>query len=98
MKRLYANRREALLRCLAEVASNSMKVEATAGLAVVVSLPEVASDVDIALRARRFGLAPTPLSLWCMKSPARRGLLLSVTSLNEQRLPADCLRLAELAR
>jgi len=98
MKRLYAARRQALLRCLAEVASNSMKVEATAGLAVVISLPEVASDVDIALRARRFDLAPAPLSPWYMQSPSRRGLLLGVTNLNEQRLPADCLRLAELAR
>ena len=40
MKRLYASRREALLRCLDEVASDSMKVQATAGLAVVVVLPE----------------------------------------------------------
>ena len=98
MKRLYAARREALLRCLEEVASDSMKVEATGGLAVVISLPEVASDVDIALRARRFGLAPSPLSPWYMQSPSQRGLLLCVTNLNEQRLPADCLRLTELAR
>src|SRR5690348_5707770 len=33
MKRLYAARRGALLRCLREVASDSMKVQATAGLA-----------------------------------------------------------------
>ena len=98
MKRLYAARREALLRCLGEVASDAMKVEATAGLAVVISLPEVASDVDIALRARRFDLAPAPLSPWYVQSPSRRGLLLGVPNLNEERLPADCLRLAELAR
>ncbi|MBV8187899.1 MAG: PLP-dependent aminotransferase family protein [Alphaproteobacteria bacterium] len=98
MKRLYAARREALLRCLGEVASNSMKVEATAGLAVVISLPQVASDVDIALRARRFDLAPAPLSPWYMQSPSRQGLLLGVTNLNDRRLPTDCLRLAELAR
>src|SRR5712675_1790061 len=36
MKRLYAARRQALLRCLAEVASDSMKVEASAGLVVVI--------------------------------------------------------------
>ena len=98
MKRLYAARREALLRCLEEVASDSMKVQATAGLAVVTLLPEFASDVDIALRALPFGLAPAPLSPWYMQSPPQQGLLLGVTNLNERRLPADCRRLVELAR
>jgi GntR family transcriptional regulator/MocR family aminotransferase len=98
MKRLYAARQEALVRCLGEMASDSMTVEASAGLAVVVSLPEAASDVDIALRARQFGLAPSPLSPWHIQSPSRRGLLLCVTNLDEQRLPADCLKLAQLAR
>ena len=98
MKRLYAARRQALLRCLAEVASDSMKVEATAGLVVVILLSEFASDVDVALRALPFGLAPSPLSPWYMQSPSQRGLLLGVTNLDERRLPADCRRLAELAR
>ena len=39
MKRLYAARREALLRCLREVASDAIKVQATAGLAVVTCFP-----------------------------------------------------------
>jgi GntR family transcriptional regulator / MocR family aminotransferase len=98
MKRLYAARRETLLRCLAEMASSSIKVQATAGLAVVLSLPKSASDVDIASRALQFGLAPAPLSPWCMQSPRQQGLLLGVTNLNERRLPADCRRLLELAR
>jgi GntR family transcriptional regulator/MocR family aminotransferase len=98
MKRLYAARREALLRCLREVASDSMTVQATAGLAVVILLPEFVSDSDIALRALPFGLAPSPLSPWYMQSPPQQGLLLGVTNLNERRLAADCSRLAELAR
>lgn len=98
MKRLYAARREILVRCLREVESDSMKVEATAGLVVVTLLPESASDVDVALRALPYGLAPAPLSSWYMQSRARQGLLLSVTNLNERRLPADCRRLVELAR
>ena len=98
MKRLYAARREVLLRCLEEVASDSMKVQATAGLAVVTLLPKFASDVDIALRALPFGLAPAPLSPWYMQSPPQQGLMLGVTNLNERRLPADCRRLVELAR
>ena len=97
MKRLYATRRSALLRCLGEVASNSLTVTPTAGLAVVIHLPEVASDATIASRALSFGLAPCPLSLWYMQSASQQGLLLGVTNLNEQRLPAECHRLAELA-
>ncbi|HEY6832296.1 MAG TPA: PLP-dependent aminotransferase family protein [Pseudolabrys sp.] len=98
MKRLYATRREALLRCLGKMASDSLKVQATAGLTVVTLLPEFASDVDIALRALPFGLAPAPLSPWYMRHPPQRGLLLSVTNLIERRLTRDCGRLLELVR
>lgn len=98
MKRLYAARRSALLRCLGELASDSLKVAATAGLAVVVHLPEFATDVTVASRALSFGLAPSPLSRWYMQSASQQGLLLGVTNLNEQRLPAECHRLAELVR
>lgn len=69
MKRLYASQRQSLLRCLDEVASSSMAVKATAGLAVVVALPKAASDVDVVRRALSFGLAPAPLSPWHMQSP-----------------------------
>jgi GntR family transcriptional regulator/MocR family aminotransferase len=64
----------------------------------VILLPEFASDVDIALRALQFGLAPAPLSPWYMPPSRQQGLLLSVTNLNERRLQADCRRLLELAR
>jgi GntR family transcriptional regulator/MocR family aminotransferase len=98
MKRLYAARREALLRSLREVASDSIKVQAIGALAVVTVLPEFVSDVDIATRALQFGLAPVPLSPWYMKSAPQQGLLLGVTNLSERRLAADCRRLAELVR
>jgi GntR family transcriptional regulator/MocR family aminotransferase len=98
MKRLYAARREVLLRCLGEIAPNSMTVQATAGLAVVLLLPRSVSDVDIASRARAFGLEPRPMSAWYMQPSRQQGLLLCVTNLNERRLLADCRRLLELAR
>lgn len=98
MKRLYAARREALLRCLEEMAPNAIKVQATAGLAVVVLLPASTSDVDIASRALAFNLAPAPMSAWYMRTPRQQGLLLCVTNLDERRLPADCRRLLELVR
>jgi GntR family transcriptional regulator / MocR family aminotransferase len=98
MKRLYAARRETLLRCLGEMASGSVKVQATAGLAVAILLRESTSDVDIASRALQFGLAPAPLSAWYMQPSRQQGLLIGVTNLNERRLPADCRQLLELAR
>ncbi len=97
MKRLYASRRESLLRCLGEVASGSMTVKATAGLNVVVVMPKVASDMEVASRALPLGLAPSPLSPWYMQSP-QQGLSLCVTNLDERRLASDCRKLVELAR
>jgi GntR family transcriptional regulator/MocR family aminotransferase len=98
MKRLYAARRAALLRCLGQAASDAIRVEATAGMTVVTVLPGSASDVEVASRALRLGLAPAPLSPWYMQSHPQQGLLLGVTNLDERRLPEDCRKLAELAR
>jgi len=98
MKRLYAAHREALLRCLKEQGSNAIKIQATAGMAVVTTLPAEVSDIDIALRARAFGLAPVPLSSWYTGTPRQQGLLLGVTNLSERTLPTDCSRLLELIR
>jgi GntR family transcriptional regulator/MocR family aminotransferase len=98
MKRLYATRRQRLLECLTQLGSAPLKVETTAGLAVVVSLPPSTSDVDISRRAFAVGLAPTPLSPWYVRSAAQQGLLLGVTNLDGRRLPDDCRRLADLAR
>lgn len=98
MKRLYTSRRQALLDGLAKVGSESLKVEATAGLAVIVSITASLSDMEIAGRARSFGLAPSPLSQWCVQSPPRQGLLLCVTNLDTRRLPQYCRQLAEVAQ
>ena len=97
MKRLYAARREALLRCLRKEAAEVLEVQATAGMAVVTRLRTDVSDVDVAARALRAGLAPVPLSPWYVHTPAARGLLLGVTNVDARRLVADCRRLAELA-
>jgi GntR family transcriptional regulator/MocR family aminotransferase len=98
MKRLYAARREAMLRCLREQAAGVIEVQATAGMAVVTRLQGPASDIDIAVRARQFGLAPTPLSPWYVQPPRASGLLLGVTNVDVQRVADDCRRLAELVR
>jgi GntR family transcriptional regulator/MocR family aminotransferase len=98
MKRLYAAQGQRLLECLAQIGPKPLKVEATAGMAVLVSLPPSISDVDISRHALAVGLAPAPLSPWYAGPPARQGLLLGVTNLDTRRLADDCRRLAELAR
>jgi GntR family transcriptional regulator/MocR family aminotransferase len=95
MKRLYAAQREALLHCLKELAG-PLRVHATPGTAVMTLVPETASDIDIALSALPFGLAPAPLSPWYEGTSAKRGLLLGITNLDEGRLVSDCRRLVEL--
>jgi GntR family transcriptional regulator/MocR family aminotransferase len=96
MKRLYAARRARLVECLTQLGSAGLKVETTAGMAVIVSLPASTSDVEIARRALAVGLAPTPLSPWYVGPAAPQGLLLGVTNLDGRRLPDDCRRLADL--
>jgi len=96
MKRLYAARQAALVRCLNDLASQSIRVQAAAGMTVVAALPQFISDIDIASRARLFGLAPVPLSPWYMSNPGQQGLLLGVTNLSEKTVAANCSRLLEI--
>ncbi|SAL53486.1 GntR family transcriptional regulator [Caballeronia turbans] len=98
MKRLYAARQAALVRCLNELASESIGVHAAAGMTVVAAVPQSVSDTDIASRARLFGLAPVPLSPWYTRKPGQQGLLLGVTNLNERTVAANCSRLLEIVR
>jgi GntR family transcriptional regulator / MocR family aminotransferase len=98
MKRLYAARRAALVDCLRAEAGAAMAVQATAGMAVVTRLPDGVSDVDVAARALRAGMAPVPLSPWYMHTPQPQGLLLGVTNVDERRLVEDCRRLADVVR
>jgi GntR family transcriptional regulator/MocR family aminotransferase len=98
MKRVYAGRRAALLGALRDEAAGAIALQATAGMAVVTRLQASVSDVEIAARAREFGLAPTPLSPWYDQAPRQQGLLLGVTNVDVDRVAADCRRLAALVR
>lgn len=93
MKRLYAQRRNALL----ELMEGSACVRKMAGLSLLVDLPDDVDDVQIADMAREAGLAPAPLSPWfATRSNARKGLLLGVTNLTGQALEEGYRHLAEL--
>jgi GntR family transcriptional regulator/MocR family aminotransferase len=93
MKSLYRERRDALTTCLGP----NFGVEAFAGLAVLIRLPEEMDDVALAARAIDAGIAPVPLSIWSGESArAGPGLLLGITNLRTGHLEKACAALRQL--
>jgi GntR family transcriptional regulator/MocR family aminotransferase len=92
-KRSYAARRDELMP---ELEGLGLPVQ-TAGLAILLTLPEGTDDAAIAREATAFGLAPAPLSLWFAdQSAARPGLLLGVTTSLNRRVSDAVSRLGRL--
>ncbi|MGE4321589.1 MAG: PLP-dependent aminotransferase family protein [Sphingobium sp.] len=92
-KRTYAGRRDAIRPLLEGV---GLPVR-SAGLAMLLGLPDGSDDVQVVREAAAFGLSPSPLSLWFdASSPSRSGLLLSVTTTPEHRLTEAVSRLQSL--
>ncbi|WP_345740187.1 PLP-dependent aminotransferase family protein [Pandoraea apista] len=95
LKRLYSAQRAALLTCLGTQGLETV----SAGLAVLVRLPDRASDIDIAKELLTFGLGPAALSPWyATPETARAGLLLGVATSPETNLARSSERLAEVIR
>ena len=87
MKRLYRQRRDALITCLGA----DVGVEAFAGLAVLVTLPAGRDDTAMAERAIALGIAPAPLSFWGSSTAlATPGFLLGVTNLTPANFEKAC--------
>ena len=95
LKRLYCAQRDALLQCL-----DALDFETkTAGLAVLVRLPDGARDVSVFRESLAFGLGPAPLSPWYASAEhARSGLLLGIATAPERNLARNCERLKEVIR
>ncbi len=91
-KRAYSAQRDALLECLrlhVEAASAT-----TAGLAVLLRLPDGAPDTSIARETLAFGMAPAPLSMWYARpASALSGLLLGIATVPNKHLARSCERL-----
>lgn len=93
MKRRYVRRRDAVK----EAFEGTMPVDAMAGLAVLLRLPDGSDDKEIAVRAAAEGLAPGALSAWySRRDRTERGLLLGITNIAESKLAEHCARLEEL--
>lgn len=94
LKRLYSAQRDALCAQL------RMRRDAewiSAGLAVLLRLPDGVSDERIVRDARAIGLAPSPLSTWyATPSRALPGLLLGVATAPEARVATACRGLFEI--
>jgi GntR family transcriptional regulator / MocR family aminotransferase len=91
-KRAYSNHRDALLECL----QLHGKVDSitTAGLAVLLRLPEGVPDTSIVRETLALGMAPAPLSIWFARSASgRSGLLLGIATVPNKHLARCCDRL-----
>jgi GntR family transcriptional regulator/MocR family aminotransferase len=95
MKTLYRERRDALHAALGE----DIAVDAFAGLAVRVRLPDGADDVALAARALDLGIAPLPTSVWSSDpAQAAPGFLLGVSNLAPRHLEKACAALEQLIK
>uniref|UniRef100_UPI0035CB5451 MocR-like pyridoxine biosynthesis transcription factor PdxR n=1 Tax=uncultured Sphingomonas sp. TaxID=158754 RepID=UPI0035CB5451 len=94
MKSLYRERRDALVGCLGP----GVGIEAFAGLALLMRLPDGADDVALAARAVDLGIAPIPLSIWSWESARTPGFLLGVTNLRPGHLEKACDALRQLVQ
>ncbi|WP_310591214.1 PLP-dependent aminotransferase family protein [Paraburkholderia sp. DHOC27] len=94
MKRIYAARSNAIYSIL----QSKKCVVQSAGLAILLRLPDGLSDVEIAKEARMLDLAPAPLSPWFVPSSgnAFNGLLLGVATAVDDQISGACDRLYEV--
>lgn len=93
LKRLYSAQRDALCEQLRMRDAEWV----TAGLAILLRLPDGVSDVRIVQEAKASGMAPSPLSKWfASPSWAQSGLLLGVATAPEPYLASSCRRLFEI--
>lgn len=93
LKRLYSTQRDTLCEQLRGRDAEWV----TAGLAVLLKLPDSMPDVQIVREAMTFGMAPSPLSAW-FATPAENssGLLLGVATAPEPYMATSCRQLFEI--
>nr|WP_284507650.1 PLP-dependent aminotransferase family protein [Caballeronia sp. AZ7_KS35] len=93
LKRLYSAQRDGLGKQLRMRDAQWVN----AGLAVLLRLPDEASDVRVVQEAKTIGIAPSPLSLWFADASWRlNGLLLGVATAPEQYVAQSCQQLFEI--
>jgi GntR family transcriptional regulator/MocR family aminotransferase len=96
-KRVCAAKRHAMMEYLRS-AVGAERI-ASAGLAVLLKLPQGTSDIAVVREASAIGMTPSPLSAWYSSiSNVESGLLLGVATAPTQNLEQACARLLEIVR
>jgi GntR family transcriptional regulator/MocR family aminotransferase len=88
MRTHYKARRQALADALLNQFADAIQFSLSpGGLHILARFPAHRSDVDLAERALRHGLQPSPLSPQSIKHDAGQGLLMSFTNISEKAAP-----------
>lgn len=94
---LYASRRAALIEAITKRFGDRLPVlGGDAGLHLVLGLPPEADDEAIASEALTHGVIARPLSLYSLKSPPPRGLVLGYGAVSEEEIHESFGRLAKV--
>jgi GntR family transcriptional regulator/MocR family aminotransferase len=97
MRRIYAARRECLIRALQHRAGGRFTVDAPpSGLSVLLRFTGAADDQFMARKLAGEGIECQSLSGYCHATPAQRGLLLGFAGFAEKDLEAGAEKLARL--
>jgi len=94
MRRLYADRRNAVVSALHKVFGDRMALDVpTGGMHVIGRIPGCRGDVALAASAQRGGLGPFALSFCAMGNSLDSGLLLSFTNISVEAAEREAQRL-----
>jgi GntR family transcriptional regulator / MocR family aminotransferase len=94
MRRLYAERRRALVCALTSIFGSSLVLDVpSGGMHVIGRVPGCPDDVGLVACAQRAGLAPFPLSVCSAGQPIDSGLLLSFSNIRAERAEHEVRRL-----
>jgi GntR family transcriptional regulator/MocR family aminotransferase len=99
MRRLYGERRAALVAALHEQVHPPLGIELQpGGMHLVARLPRGTDDVGLVAELVRHGIGPSALSAWGVERPYAPGLLISFTNVDVKKAPQAARRLAEALR
>jgi GntR family transcriptional regulator / MocR family aminotransferase len=94
MRKLYAERRSALLEALRDL---PLEIEAPpAGIHCIGWLPEGMDDVAVAHRAAAYGLELWPVSMFCIEPLMREGIVLGYGAFNLETMKEGVRRLEQV--
>jgi GntR family transcriptional regulator / MocR family aminotransferase len=96
-RRVYRQRRDAVVRALARHLPQARVSGIAAGLHLVVELPDGVDDLAVVAAARAVGLGPLPLSELRLRPGGRPGLVLGYAAHSPDELQAAVRQLAESA-